>query len=119
VADLAAMLNKMGAHVRGAGTSHLEIEGTEELMAVEHRVIPDRVVVATYLAAVGIAGGDIVIDDARPEHMEMLLHKLGSMGLILEHTLRACAPRAADSRTRPTWRPCPTRGWRRTTSRSS
>jgi len=41
--------------------------------------------------------GDIVIDDARPEHMEMLLHKLGSMGLILEHTLRACAPRAADS----------------------
>jgi len=107
VADLAAMLNKMGAHVRGAGTSHLEIEGTEELMAVEHRVIPDRVVVATYLAAVGIAGGDIVIDDARPEHMEMLLHKLGSMGLILEHTpegLRAAGsglPHAADVATLP------------------
>jgi UDP-N-acetylglucosamine 1-carboxyvinyltransferase len=96
VADLAAFLSKMGARVTGAGTSHLVVEGVEELhpAAEPHRVIPDRVVAATFLAAVGLAGGEIVVEDARPEHMDMLLRKMTAMGVESEPTpdglLAAC-----------------------------
>ena len=81
IADLAAFLNRMGARVVGAGTSTIEIEGVDELSPVEHTVIPDRLEAATYLAAVGVAGGEILVEGARPDHMDMLLHKLGEMGL--------------------------------------
>ncbi len=84
VIDLAAMLTDMGAVVRGAGTSRIEIEGVDELRPVRHTVVPDRVVAATFLAAVGLAGGEVTIADARPEHMEMLLHKVGQMGVATE-----------------------------------
>jgi UDP-N-acetylglucosamine 1-carboxyvinyltransferase len=81
VADLAAMLRAMGAVVRGAGTSRIEVEGVDALSPVRHRVVPDRVVAATFLAAVGMAGGDVTITDAHPQHMEMLLRKVGQMGV--------------------------------------
>jgi UDP-N-acetylglucosamine 1-carboxyvinyltransferase len=81
VADLASMLSAMGAVVRGAGTSRIEIEGVESLRPVCHAVVPDRVVAATFLAAVGMAAGEVTIADARPEHMEMLLRKVGQMGV--------------------------------------
>ena len=81
VADLASMLGAMGAVVRGAGTSRIEVEGVDVLSPVHHTVVPDRVVAATFLAAVGMAGGDVTIEDAHPAHMEMLLHKLGQMGV--------------------------------------
>jgi UDP-N-acetylglucosamine 1-carboxyvinyltransferase len=84
VVDLAAMLCDMGAVVRGAGTSRLEIEGVEELHPTQHAVVPDRVVAATYLAAVGMAGGEVTIADARPDHMEMLLRKVNQMGVTTE-----------------------------------
>ena len=84
VIDLAAMLTDMGAVVRGAGTSRIEIEGVDELRPVRHTVVPDRVVAATFLAAVGLAGGEVTIADARPEHMEMLLHKVGQLGVATE-----------------------------------
>jgi UDP-N-acetylglucosamine 1-carboxyvinyltransferase len=85
VSDLAAFLNAMGANVRGAGTSRIEVEGTSTLYPADHTVISDRVVVATYLAAVGLAGGEVVVEDARVEHIEMLLTKLRSMGMEFEH----------------------------------
>lgn len=94
VCDLAACLNAMGAKVRGAGTSRIDIEGVDELEPADHRVVPDRVVAATYLAAVGLAGGEVVVEDARPDHMEMLLRKLGAMGLTVElppDGLRVCS----------------------------
>jgi len=81
IADLAAFLNQMGATVEGAGTSTVTVEGVDRLGAAEHEVIPDRIEAATYLAAVGVAGGEIIIAGARPDHMDMLIHKLGSMGL--------------------------------------
>ncbi len=81
IADLVAFLNRMGAHILGAGSSTLQIEGVEELSAVEHRVIPDRIEAATYLAAVGIAGGEITLRGARADHMAMLVRKLGQMGM--------------------------------------
>jgi UDP-N-acetylglucosamine 1-carboxyvinyltransferase len=81
IADLASFLNRMGAMILGAGTSIIEVEGVEELTAVDHAVVPDRIEAATYLAAVALAGGEINIEGARPDHMDMLIHKLGDMGV--------------------------------------
>jgi UDP-N-acetylglucosamine 1-carboxyvinyltransferase len=81
VADLAAFLNRMGARVTGAGTSTIEVEGVDELRAVEHTVIPDRIEAATWVAAVGIAGGEITIEGARPDHMDMIIQKMADMGV--------------------------------------
>ena len=81
VCDLADYLNSMGASVRGAGTSSLEITGVESLEAGTHTVIPDRVVAGTLMVAVGVAGGEVVIEDGRHDHMEMFINKLGAMGV--------------------------------------
>jgi UDP-N-acetylglucosamine 1-carboxyvinyltransferase len=81
VADLAAFLNRMGARVVGAGTSTIEVEGVDSLSAVEHTVIPDRIEAATWVAAVGIAGGEITIEGARPDHMDMVIQKMADMGV--------------------------------------
>ena len=81
VADLAAFLNRMGARIVGAGTSTIEIEGVDELSPCEHTVIPDRIEAATFLAAVAIAGGELTLEGAQPDHMDMLCRKLGDMGL--------------------------------------
>jgi UDP-N-acetylglucosamine 1-carboxyvinyltransferase len=81
IADLAAFLNRMGARVLGAGTSSIAIEGVDELHSVEHSVVPDRIEAATYLAALGVAGGEITLVGARPDHMDMLCEKVGEMGV--------------------------------------
>lgn len=84
ICDLAAFLGSMGGSIRGAGTSRIEVEGTDELRPATHTVIADRVVAATFLAAVGLAGGEVVVEDARLDHMEMLARKLTSMGMRIE-----------------------------------
>ena len=81
IADLAAFLNRMGAQVLGAGSSTITIEGVEELSPVEHTVVPDRIEAATFLAALGVAGGEITLAGARADHMDMLVQKLGEMGM--------------------------------------
>ncbi len=81
IADLAAYLNRMGAVILGAGTSTITIEGVEELYPVEHTVVPDRIEAATFLAALGIAGGELTLVGARHDHMDMLVAKLGEMGM--------------------------------------
>jgi UDP-N-acetylglucosamine 1-carboxyvinyltransferase len=86
VADLAELLTAMGARITGAGTSRIEVEGVDELHPATHRVIPDRVVAATFFAAVGLAGGDVVVVDARANHMDMFLRKLGEMGVNVSQT---------------------------------
>jgi UDP-N-acetylglucosamine 1-carboxyvinyltransferase len=96
VADLAAMLCDMGAVVRGAGTSRIEIEGVDELRPTRHAVVPDRVVAATFLAAVGMAGGEVTIADARPEHMEMLLRKVNQMGVATDMSPQGLRASASD-----------------------
>ena len=87
IADLATFLNRMGAVVSGAGTSTISIDGVERLAPVEHTVVADRIEAATYLAAVGIAGGEITIEGARADHMDMLLAKLGEMGMRVSPTV--------------------------------
>jgi UDP-N-acetylglucosamine 1-carboxyvinyltransferase len=84
VCDLAHYLNAMGASVRGAGTSSIEITGVDVLEAGSHTVIPDRVVAGTLMAAVGVAGGEVVVEDGRFDHMEMFVSKLDAMGVEVE-----------------------------------
>jgi len=86
IADLAAFLNRMGAVVEGAGTATITVEGVEDLTPADHEVIADRIEAATYLAAVGMAGGEILLAGARADHMDMLIHKLGAMGVRVAET---------------------------------
>ena len=79
--DLAAFLNRMGAHVLGAGSRTITVTGVRELRAVEHVVVPDRIEAATYLAALGAAGGTITLRGADAGHLGVLIERLGSMGI--------------------------------------
>lgn len=81
--DLASFLNRMGANIVGAGTSTITVEGVspDDLGGVDHTVVPDRIEAATFLAAVAVAGGEIVVEGARVEHMQMYVQKLGDMGV--------------------------------------
>jgi UDP-N-acetylglucosamine 1-carboxyvinyltransferase len=107
IADLASFLNRMGAQVLGAGSSTITIEGVDELQPVEHVVVPDRIEAATFLAALGIAGGEITLEGARADHMDMLIEKLSEMGMRISPSnegLWAMAPdrlRATDVATLP------------------
>jgi len=83
VCDLARFLRSMGATIEGAGTSRIVVEGVDELRPARHAVIPDRVVAATFLAAVGMAGGEVLVEDARIDHMEMFVRKLVDMGVFV------------------------------------
>ena len=96
IADLADFLNAMGAEVEGAGSSTITVVGVESLHPVTHTVVPDRIEAATYLAAVGMAGGSIRLLGARADHMAMLLVKLGDMGLLVEDGGDVLVATAAD-----------------------
>ena len=86
ITDLAAMLNRMGAQVLGAGTSTIEVEGVEELHPVDTELMGDRIEVGTLLMACGIAGGEITIEGARLDHVETVVMKLTEMGLKVSPT---------------------------------
>src|SRR5262249_55535111 len=80
VQELAAVLNKMGARVSGAGTDSISIEGVEELHPVDHAIIPDRIEAGTLLVAAAITGGDVLVKNAVPEHLEPVIQKLREAG---------------------------------------
>lgn len=81
IAALAATLNRMGARVIGAGTSTIEVEGVDELEPVETEIIPDRIEAGTLLMACAIAGGEVTLEGARMDHLEIVVVKLGEMGV--------------------------------------
>ena len=83
ITDLCSMLIDMGADIRGVGTDRLTIVGVKpsDLHAVDHDVINDRVQAATYIAAVGVAKGEVFVRGGRAEHMEMLLNRYAEMGI--------------------------------------
>jgi len=86
ITDLCAFLNRMGAHILGAGSSTLEIEGSEELVAVDSELMGDRIEAGTLIMACGIAGGEIELTGVRPEHLELVTLKLGEMGMRVSPT---------------------------------
>ncbi len=85
ITDLCHFLVAMGAQIEGVGTSTLVIHGVERgtLHAVRHAVVPDRIQAATYLAAVAVSGGEVVLRGARADHMDMLLRRFHDMGLTI------------------------------------
>lgn len=83
VVDLAELLIKMGAQIRGHGTDRIVIEGVKTLHGATHRVIPDRIEAGSFLCAVGAAGGDITLRNVAPDTMGATLAKLQEAGLRL------------------------------------
>jgi UDP-N-acetylglucosamine 1-carboxyvinyltransferase len=81
VADLAALLNKMGARIEGAGTATIRIHGVEKLHGAKHRIIPDRIEAATFIIAGALTGGDINVSGCDPSHLGALLQKLKEVGV--------------------------------------
>jgi UDP-N-acetylglucosamine 1-carboxyvinyltransferase len=86
VTDLAAFLDRMGAQVVGAGTSTIEIEGVDELVAADSEIMADRLEAGTLLMACGIAGGEVELVGARLEHLEIVAKKLCEMGMRVSPT---------------------------------
>jgi len=80
VEELGRVLNKMGARISGAGTSLITIEGVEELTPIEHSVIPDRIEAGTLLVAGAITGGNVLLRDCLPEHLDAVIAKLRAAG---------------------------------------
>ncbi len=88
IVDLAEMLTSMGAKISGAGTNTIEIHGTRNLKGVKHWVRPDHIEVGTFAIAGAITGGDILIHDAKPQDLKMILAYLGKMGVSYEFSGR-------------------------------
>lgn len=84
IEDLAALLNKMGARIKGAGTATIEIEGVEELGAAEHTIIPDRIETGTFIVAAAITRGELEITNCSPEHFPAVTAKLREAGVEIE-----------------------------------
>jgi UDP-N-acetylglucosamine 1-carboxyvinyltransferase len=97
IADLAELLNRMGARVRGAGSPQITIEGVEHLGAAEHTIIPDRIETGTFLCAAAITNGELELTSCRPEHSAIVISKLREAGVEIEEVnqstlhVRCCA----------------------------
>lgn len=107
IVDLANFLNRMGARVYGAGTETIRIEGVEELHAVEHSIIPDRIEAGTFMVAAAVSNGDVFVEDAIAEHNKPLISKLKEMGVTIqekENGIQVIGPKqlkATDVKTMP------------------
>ena len=84
IVDLGNFLNKMGAKITGLGTPNIEIEGVEELHAVEYSIMPDRIETGTYVIASLVTEGDLKIQDARLEDLGVFKSELETMGVKFE-----------------------------------
>src|ERR1700720_3272905 len=89
VADLAELLNKMGAHIEGAGTATIRVKGVSKLQAGRHRIIPDRIEAATFIIAGALTAGDLNVAGCDPRHLGALLQKLDQAGVKTVHTPEA------------------------------
>ncbi|PKN47696.1 MAG: UDP-N-acetylglucosamine 1-carboxyvinyltransferase [Deltaproteobacteria bacterium HGW-Deltaproteobacteria-17] len=86
IVDLAQLLNKMGARIKGAGTPFVTIEGVDALHPTEHVVIPDRIETGTLMIAAAITHGDVVLDGICPEHLTVIIEKLRLAGVKVDLT---------------------------------
>ena len=108
VVDLANCLNAMGARIRGAGTSTIEIEGVKSLHGTAYDVLPDRIETGTFLVAGALSGGRVHVRDTDPRQLEAVLLKLREAGAELEVDddsvlldMRGQRPRAVNVHTAP------------------
>lgn len=107
IVDLANYLNVMGAHIRGAGTNRIKIDGVPGLSAADYTIIPDRIEAGTYMVAAAMTRGDVYIENAISEHLKPVVAKLQEAGAMIEESIegirvRAEQPmRAIDLKTMP------------------
>ena len=86
IGDVADCLNKMGARITGAGTARIVVEGVARLHGARHAVLPDRIETGTYAMAVAMAGGDVLLQNARPELLQAALDVLAQAGVAVTPT---------------------------------
>lgn len=84
IIDVATLLNKMGAQIRGVGTNVITIDGIEHLSGCFHEIIPDRIEAATYIVLAAAAADSVRIENIIPQHLESLLSKLDEIGIDME-----------------------------------
>ena len=84
IVDLANFLNSMGADIMGAGTDVIKIRGVERLSGGTYSIIPDQIEAGTYMAAVAAAGGEVLIKNVIPKHLDCITAKLVEMGVDVE-----------------------------------
>lgn len=107
VEELARVLNKMGAQIDGAGTAVMHITGADELAPFDHAIISDRIEAGTFMAAVGAAGGNVLLENAPLEDLEPVIVKLRAAGLQIDRegeavrVVRQGAVRSVDVTTAP------------------
>ena len=107
IVDLANYLNVMGAHIRGAGTNQIKIDGVPGLKAAGYTIIPDRIEAGTYMVAAAMTGGDVFIENAISEHLKPVVAKLKEAGAQIEEDIAGIrvrsdgAIKAIDLKTMP------------------
>ena len=84
IVDLANFLNSMGADVKGAGTDTIRVAGVERLHGGAYAIIPDQIEAGTYMAAVAAAGGELLVKNVIPKHLDCISAKLVEMGVYIE-----------------------------------
>ena len=107
IVDLANFLNTMGAHISGAGTDTVKVRGVKALKGGTYAIIPDQIEAGTYMAAAAATGGNVLVKNVIPKHMECITSKLQDMGVQVinyDDAIRIIAParlRRATVKTRP------------------
>ena len=101
IVDLALLLNKMGANVKGAGTETLTIVGVESLHGANHNVVQDRIEAGTFMIGAAMTGGDVLIEDAIWEHNRPLLSKMQEMGVTVTEEENGIRIQSDISKLRP------------------
>ena len=84
IVDLANFLNSMGANIMGAGTGVIKIHGVKDLHGTTYSIIPDQIEAGTYMAAAAATGGDVMITNVTPKHLESITARLRQMGVTVE-----------------------------------
>ena len=97
IVDLANYLNVMGAHIRGAGTNQIKIDGVPGLKAAGYTIIPDRIEAGMYMVAAAMTGGDVFIENAISEHLKPVVAKLTEAGAQIEEDIAGIRVRADGS----------------------
>lgn len=96
IVDLANFLNSIGADIMGAGTDVIKIRGVENFSSTDYSIIPDQIEAGTYMAMAAATGGDVIIKNVIPKHLESIIYKMRAMDIDIEEfddSVRVSAPR--------------------------
>lgn len=94
VVDVANFLNSMGADIMGAGTDVIKIRGVKSLKGVTYSIIPDQIEAGTYMVAAAATGGNVLVKNVIPKHLEAIINKLQKVGVTIEEyddSVRVCS----------------------------